>query len=213
MRKRIFLSGILILIAGLALLVSGASMQYLVGVKVAEAIDSWEATATLQQGNLYVIDINSSLAWQQSWTEGGFEDLQPIDAIIVSPDGNLTMLQGFFYSTPAVSMYLSPRPLLVEVQYQNVSSDSLEVDVPSTKIRFRVLEGGNFTCRVIEQTMNWTIGPPFAIVFYVLIPENKYAYMIPSGGALCIGGLVVSLLGARSFQKPIARKGKVKIRT
>lgn len=218
MRRRIFLSGVLVMIAGLALLVSGASQQNIVRAKVAEGANSWEATANLTSNNMYVIDVSSSDDWQVSWTYGGFEDPQPTDMIIVSPDGNVTTLRGFFYTTTAVSPYQSPHPLLVEVQYQSTNSSFLEVDTPdnihfvSTKIRFRVLKGGNFTCRVVEQTLNWTAGPPLAITFYVEISENKYAFMIPSGGAVCIGGVVVSLFGARAIQKSSAKKSKAKVR-
>lgn len=215
MRKVLFFLGLSILLAGLVLL--GVSSIRSVKLKeIASSTASWEVSENLMKGHTYVFDIYSSYTWRDDYTMGGYEDAQPVDVVIISPNENETSLQAFFFAVlpPLGSYYKSTLPSLVHVEYRSVDSRSLDVDKSYPQVRFTVIREGNYTARVIEETLDWAIGPPKEMVFKEEVIENQnlFTNLLQSSGVACLlTGVVVSVWMARASKKiRIKRNKKVK---
>jgi hypothetical protein len=77
-----------------------------------------------------------------------------------------------------------------------------------------VIREGNYTARVIEETLDWAIGPPKEMVFKEEVIENQnlFTNLLQSSGVACLlTGVVVSVWMARASKKiRIKRNKKVK---
>ncbi len=214
LHKILFYSGLIIVIAGLIFLLASGLFIDVEKLEIAKSSLSWEATANLEERKTYILDVFSSTQWRDAWTDGGYEEPQPVDVVITSPNNNSTTLQAFFYALqPTSTWYKSPFPLIVYVEYKTVDSHSIEIDETSSKVRFTVQQSGYYTARLIESTLNWTIGTPREIVFYEEITENQgiYPVLFQSSAFVCLLiGSVVSVWGVKTTEKRIKRKRKVK---
>lgn len=201
------------MLAGLILLGIGSTRNVRLE-QITSTSASWEVSENLMKGHTYVFDIYSSYEWRDDYTAGGYEDPQPVEVVMISPDGGETKLQAFFLAKlPSVSWYKSTLPSLVHVEYRSVDSDSLDVDESYPQVRFTVIRGGNYTARVIEETLNWTIGPPGKMIFKEEVIENQNLFTNPlqSSGVACLfTGVVISVWMARASKKiRIKRNRKV----
>lgn len=209
MRKALFYAGLAILSIGLAFFVV-SSIKNVESKPLVEERAKWEITANLTKGSTYVFDIWSSETWRNDFSDGGYETEQPVDVVIVSPSGNKTELQAFFFgvlsSSPA---YKGTRPALVYVEYLTVDSDSLDVDKSHRTVRFLAKQKGNYTARVVEKTLNWTAGPPEKLIFYqeVVPDQTYYTILLQGGGVVFLAtGIVVSGWGVKATKKIKARQ-------
>jgi hypothetical protein len=158
----------------------------------------------LEEKSTYILDILSSEAWRDDYTAGAYDTPQPVEIIITSPSGNETRLLAFFYARLSSSPYYkSTFPSFIEVEYVKVDSQSLEVDEYYPQVRFTVKHGGNYQAHIVEQTLNWTTGPPKEIQLYKEVVENQkaQAFFLQSGGILSFTGLLTCIYGARATPK------------
>ncbi len=217
----LFLFGIIILLTGLTFLIVSASLQNVRKVTVKSELNSWEVSENLTKGNTYIVDITSTYYWRDNYTAGEYTEPQPIDVLIVSPNRNITKLQAFFYARPSTSpYYTSTFPSLVFVEYGQVDSDSLEVDESYLKIRFTVKQSGNYSTRILHvnetvgpnewaelaEPNKWAEGPPAEMIIYREVIEGASPFIAPSGGILCLVGVVVSVFGAKATKKLAVKK-------
>lgn len=214
MRKKLFSLGLIILLAGLTFLAVG-SVRNVKLEPVKKTTESWKVSENLMEGDTYILDIMSSNQWRDNYTDGVYETPQPVDVVVISPNGNGTTLQAFFLARlPTSPWYKSTFPSLVHVEYRSIDFDSLEVDESYPQVRFTVKQGGNYTAIVREETLNWTRGPPREISFCKEVFENQnlYTIFIQISGLICLfAGLVISVWGARATEKiRIKRKKKIK---
>jgi hypothetical protein len=211
LQKIFFYAGIVFLLIGLAFLIVSSQLRNIKQVPVERAFDSWEISVDLKGEVTYVLDIVSSNKWRDDYTDGLYETPQPIDAVITSPGGGETKLQVFFYARLSSSPYYkSTFPVVVEVEYVSVDSHSLQIDEHYPRVRFTTKQRGNYTARLIEQTLNWTEGPPKEITLYIEVFENQnsYTFFLQSGGILCLSGVAISVYGARATKKLRIRQTK-----
>lgn len=211
MRKTFFYTGIVFLLIGLAFLIVSSYLQDIKQVLVNSTSDGWEISANLEEGKTYVLDIVSSNKWRTDYTGADVDVEQPVDMVITSPDGNETKLQAFLYAQlPSSAYYQSTLPVVVYVEYASVDSYSLQVDEHYPRVRFTTKQGGNYTAHIIEQTLNWTSGPPEKITVYieVLEDQNSRGLFIQGGGILSISGVAVSVYGIRTTKKLKVRRRK-----
>lgn len=216
MRKKLFSLGLIILLAGLTFLAVG-SVRNVKLESVKKTTESWEVSENLMEGDTYILDIMSSYQWRDDYTDGVYETPQPVDVVIISPNGNGTKLQAFFLARlPTSQWQKSTFPSLVHVEYRSIDFDSLEVDESYPQVRFTVKQGGNYTAIVREETLNWTRGPPREISLCEEVFENQnlYTVSLQISGLICLfAGLVISVWGARATEKiRIKRKKKTKNR-
>lgn len=208
LRKVLVFVGLTILLVGLVLLGFG-SVRNKKLEQLTSSTNSWEVSGNLTRGHTYVMDIYSSYQWRNDWTvAGGYDSSQPVEVEIISPDGNKTELQAFFYATAPINAgnYTVPSPLpsFVHVEYSSVNYDSLSVDNSYPQARFTVKRGGNYTARVIGETLNWTSGPPREMVFEEEVIENPSSFtnLLEVSGVVCLfTGVVVSVWMARAGKK------------
>jgi hypothetical protein len=208
LRKTIFSLGIMLLLIGLTVLIVNASLQSSRKEELDKKYDTWTISENLTGRNTYVLNIRSSDQWQRDYTMGGYTTAQPVDVVLVSPNGNKTELLAFFYAEPAPYPYQCPHPVLIWVEYRTVDSDSLDVDESASWIRFTVKQSGNYAACIIEQTLNWTAGPPEYIVLYREIVESVSPIIFPSGVILCVVGVAVSIVGGRATKRLSIRNRK-----
>jgi len=197
------------LLTGLVLLILGSSLQGIRQVPIESRSNSWEISADLEKEETYSLDIVSSEKWRDDYTGGAYETPQPSDLVVTSPNGGETKLQVFFYARlPSSQYYKSTLPAVVDVEYVSVDSHSLNVDESSSHVRFTTKEGGNYTARIVEQTLNWTAGPPEELKLYKEIIESQAlsVFFLPSGGILCMAGVVASIYGARATKRSRIRQ-------
>ena len=201
--------GLTILLVGLVLLGFG-SVRNKKLEQLTSTTNSWEVSGNLTRGHTYVMDIYSSYQWKNDWTAAqGYGDIaQPVDVVITSPDGNKTELQAFFYATAPINAgnYTVPSPLpsFVHVEYRSVDYDSLSVDTSYPQARFTVKRGGNYTARIIGETLNWTSGPPGEMVFEEEVIENPNSFtnLLEGSGVVCLfTGAAVSVWMARAGKR------------
>lgn len=214
MRKKLFSLGLIILLAGLIFLAVG-SVRNVKLEPIKKTTESWKVSENLMEGDTYILDILSSNQWRDDYTDGVYETPQPVDVVIISPNGNRTKLQAFFLARlPTSQWYKSTFPSLVHVDYRSIDFDSLEVDESYPQVRFTVKRGGNYTAIVREETLNWTGGPPREISFCKEVFENQnlYTIFLQISGLICLfAGLAISVWGARATEKiRIKRKKKIK---
>jgi hypothetical protein len=161
-------------------------------------------------GHTYVLDIHSSYQWRNDWDAhvGGYDYPQPVEVVMISPDGNESELLAFFYAVAPTSgsNYSVPGalPSFVQVEYKSVDHKSLSVDTTYPQARFTVISGGNYTARVNGQTINWTSGPPGEMIFEEEVVENPNSFtnlLEISGVACLVPGAVISVWGARASKK------------
>lgn len=211
MRKTFFYAGIVFLLIGLTFLIASSYMQEIKKVLVNSTSNGWEVSADLEEEKTYVIDITSSSKWRDDYTGAAPDMAQPVDVVITSPTGGETKLIAFFLARlPSSPPYKSTFPIVVEVEYVSVDSNSLLADQHSSRIRFTTKQRGNYTTRIIKQTLNWTSGPPAEMTISVEIIEdqNSRGLVIQGGVISFIIGVVVSVYGIRT-----AKKLKVRQRT
>jgi len=207
LRRLLFYSGIMLLLVGLTVLIVSASLRNVKKVTVKSELDSWEVSENLTVGNTYIVDIMSSTDWRTDWTDGAYTDPQPVNVTIVSPNGNITKLQAFFLARLSESpLYPSTFPSMVYVEYGEVDSGSIEVDESYPQIRFGVKESGNYSARIIHEInetlgVGWARGRPAEMIIYREVVEGPSYFIAPSGGILCIVGVVISSYGARATKK------------
>lgn len=211
MRKTLFYAGIILFLAGLTFLAVSSTMQNVKQVVVKNTYDGWEISVSLEKESTYILDIMSSAYWRDDYTDGAYEEPQPVDLVIISPDGGETKLQAFFLARlPTSPYYKATFPSLVYVEYESVDSDSLEVDRDYPRVRFTVKQDGNYTARIFSDTLSWYTGPPREIIIYKEVVENQsmYPIFLQSGGILCLAGVVISILGVRAHKKSRFKKRK-----
>lgn len=202
-----FYFGVFILFLGLVIVAVGSVMRNVQKVKVDSIPNSWELDFNLTKKNIYIVDIFSSTKWRDDYTSGYYEDPQPVDVVIKSPNGNETTLKAYFLARLPTSPWMqSSFPSLVYVEYLNVDSDNLDVDEDYPQIRFVVKQDGVYTVRVIEETLGWTTGPPREIVLYKEVTESLFSLITASGGALLLVGVVLSAFGLRVKEKRVTAK-------
>jgi hypothetical protein len=209
LRKAIFYGGIIFLIIGLAFLVGSSYLQNFNLVLVKKTSDSLEISAILEEKNTYVLDIVSSEVWRDDYTAGWYETAQPVEIVIISPNGNETKLLAFFLARlPSSSSYKSTLPALVRVEYLSADIQSLDVDKYYPRVRITIKQGGYYQFHIIEQTLNWTRGPPREIQLYreVVEIQESQAIFLQCGVVASIVGFVVSIYGARTTKKLRTRK-------
>jgi hypothetical protein len=211
LRKVLLFLGLTILLVGLVLLGFGSARNKKLEL-LTSSTNSWEVSANLTRGHTYVMDIYSSYQWRNDWTAaGGYDTSQPVDVEIISPDGNKTELQAFFYATDPIvaANYTVPSPLpsFVEVEYSSVDHDSLDVDTSYPQARFTVKKEGNYTARILPLTddmLTWTSGPPREMVFEEEVTENPSSFtnLLEGSGVVCLfTGAVVSVWMARASKR------------
>ena len=213
LRKRLLYAGVFLLLASLVFLVASAAMQTREKRRFKNVLGSWDITVSLENETTYILDIMSSSQWKDDFTNGGYNTAQPVDLAVVSPCGNETGIQVFFVARYSESQYYPGTfPSLVYVEYGSVDADCLKVDRSYPQVRFTVIRGGNYTARIISDTLNWTTGPPREIVIYKEIMEIQplYAVFLQGSGALCIAGAVLSVVGAKARPR---KKLRLKERT
>jgi hypothetical protein len=178
---------------------------------IARSENSWEVTGYLFNDKTYVLRIESGDEWDKMFTKGKFDVPQPVNVTIVSPSGNLTKLQAFFFGVPSTSPYVPQAPTtVVEVEYFFIDSNSLKVEEESTLIRFTVKKEGTYTARVIEEELNWARGPPLEMIFFKEFVENGDFYMFIRLFGFVIGmvGFSISIWGAATTKKVMTKKRK-----
>ena len=205
MWKRLLYVGLAVIVIGLTVMTFSLARNVRKD-PIENTTSSWSISGNLTEGNSYVLDIFSSDQWQDSYWIGGYTASQPVDVVIASPDSHDTKLQAFFYALPVSggSPYKSPHPIFVHVEYETVDYDSMEVDKTYPQIRFTARQGGNYTARVLEQTLNWSIGPPQKMVFYKEVFEFSYpnAILMQSGGVVCLfTGIAICAWAAKTTKK------------
>jgi hypothetical protein len=186
--------------------------------EIASATASWEISKNLMKGHTYVFDVFSSYEWREDYAQGGYEDAQPVDVVIISPNGSETKLQAFFYAyIPSTDFGYREIPKIIRVEYGSTDSRSLDVDKSYRQVRFTVIKEGNYTARVIEETLYWAIGPPKEMVFEEEVVEDQNLFMniLQSSGLMCLfTGVVISVWMARADKKVgIERNKRVKKRS
>jgi hypothetical protein len=205
----LFYSGLAILSIGLAFFVA-SSIRNVEQKSIATELAKWEITTNLKKGNTYIFDIWSSETWRIDFTMGSYETEQPVDIVIVSPSGNRTELQAFFLAQlPSSSAYYGTRPALMCVEYRTLDPESVDVDKSYRTVRFLAKQGGNYTARVVEKTLNWTSGPPEKLIFYqeVMQDQGLYTAFLQGGGAVFLStGIVVSGWGIKATKKTSRRR-------
>lgn len=209
MRRPIFYAGIAFSLIGLVFLVFSGYLQNFNRILVNKTSNSFEISMNLEEKSTYILDIRSSEVWRDDYTAGAYDTPQPLEMVITSPSGNETKLLAFFYARlPSSQYYTSTFPSLIEVEYMEVDSQNLEVDEYYPQIRFTVKHGGNYQAHIIEQTLNWTRGPPKEIQLYKEVIENQksQAFFLQSGSILSLAGLATCVYGARAATKLRIRK-------
>lgn len=179
---------------------------------VKKATESWKVSENLMEGGTYVLDIMSGNQWRDDYTDGLYETPQPVELMVISPNGGKTNLQAFFLARlPTSPWYKSTFPSLVYVDYETVDSNSLKVDESHPQPRFTVKQGGNYTAIVREESLNWTRGPPREMIFYREVFENPnlYTIFLQGSGLVCLfTGFIISVWGARATKKVKIKRKK-----
>jgi hypothetical protein len=223
LRKVLLFLGLAIMLVGLGLLGFG-SVRSKKLEQLTSSTNSWEVSGNLTRGHTYVMDILSSYKWRDDWTlADGYDNPQPVDVEIISPDGNKTELKAYFYATaPIVGPNYtvpSPRPSFVEVQYASVDDDSLAVDYSYPQARFTVKKEGNYTAKIIpitDEILTWTSGPPSEMVFEEEIIENPTSFtnLLEGSGVVCLfTGAVVSVWMARAGKRTRIKRKPVRVKS
>lgn len=211
MRRALFFLGLAILLAGLSFL-GISSIKGVVRERTTNSTGSWTLSANLTEGNTYILDIRSTEIWRDDFTAGGYEDPQPVDMKIFSPSGGETKLQAFFIARqPTSPYYKGTLPILVFVEYGTVDSANLEVDRSHPQVRFAAKQGGNYTASIIQDTLNWTRGPPKEMILdkEVVQNQNSYTNLFQGSGVACLfTGIVVSAFGVRATKKMTTKRKK-----
>jgi hypothetical protein len=203
--------GLVILFAGLGSVVAGS----IKGTRldpVDNVTSSWEVSENLSKGNTYVLDIFSSYKWRDDYTAGGYTTPQPVDMVIASPYGGLTKLQAYFIAELPETGYKSTLPSLAHVEYESVDFDSLDVDESYPQVRFTTRQTGNYSARIVAETLNWTTGAPKEIIIYHVV-EYQDSWMIYLQGGGLVGlltGAVISAWGAKTAKKIRTRRERFK---
>lgn len=213
MRRKLAYFGLsLFLIGIICLIVGGVNLRNVTLTEVNTSSETWEVVGSLVGGRTYQLYIESGDAWGEPFAHGDFEDAQPINVTVYSPNGGLTKLQAFFYGLPTTSPYYreGTPPAMVDVVYQLVDNSSLQVDAPSSRIRFTAKKDGNYTVRVLEEGL-WVKAPPNYMIFYeeVVLGKDLYTLLVLFGGLLSIGGGVISIwsaLGKKHVKRRKAHK-------
>ncbi|MEM3731306.1 MAG: hypothetical protein QW667_03620 [Candidatus Bathyarchaeia archaeon] len=209
MRKTIFFGGIIFLLVGLAFLLVSSYLQNFNLVLVEKVSNSLGMSAILEEKKTYVLDIISSEAWRDDYTAGWYEEAQPVEIVITSPNGNRTRLLAYFLARlPTSSAYKSTLPTLVGVEYLSVDFHSLDVDKYYPRVRITIKQGGYYQFNIVEQTLNWTSGPPREIQLYreVVEIQESQALFLQCGSVLSIVGFATSVYGARAAKKLRTKK-------
>ena len=209
MRKIVLITGVALLLAGLAFLVASSVLRTAAEIVVNETQGQFEITSTLEKSSTYVLDIYASSHWRNDFADGGYEDPQPVDIVITSPNNNTTSLSAFFYATPPNEEGVPGSfPLVVMVEYRNIDSESLDCDIHYPQIRFTVKQSGLYRAQLVSETINWTIGPPRSITISKEVTKvnDANSVLLQGGGILCIAGVGISVLGAKSRKLKTERK-------
>jgi len=211
MQRMLFYFGVSIILISLATLIAGSVMRNVIKEKVRSIPNSWELSANLTERNTYIADIFSSVQWRDDYTEGAYQEPQPVDVIIISPDGNETTLKAYFVARlPTSPNYKATFPSLVYVEYNSIDSDSLDVDEYYPQIRFITKRGGEYIIRIVNETLEWTSGPPREIVIYQEVHESPLQLITPYVGGLLLVGVVLSTFGLRVNSKKVARRKRTR---
>jgi hypothetical protein len=203
LRKWVVFFGLVILLAGLGSLVVGSIKNTRLD-PVDNTTSSWEISENLSKGNTYVLDIFSSYEWADLYTAGGYTTPQPLDMVITSPYGGVTKLQAYFIAwLPETSGQKSTLPSLVHVEYESVDFESLDVDESYPQVRFITRQAGNYTAKIVEETLNWTVGPPKEIVLYQVVEyQDSWMIYLQEGGLVSLlTGAIISAWGAKTAKK------------
>lgn len=169
---------------------------------------SWRLTADLMEMRTYGLFIESADEWGELFNQGLFDQPQPVNLTITSPNNGVTKIQVKFFGLPSSNpLYKEGQPpTIVDVYYFTVDSSSLEVISSASLIQFTVKKGGNYTVQVLKEGLAAS-DPPNQMYFAERIfeSENIYRFSTLSGGSLCVTGCFISLWG-------YVKKGKVKKR-
>jgi hypothetical protein len=197
------------MLGGVTFLTVISNLKNVQKIPISSSSDAWEISANLTERNTYIIDILASSSWKDDFSNGGYTEEQPVDAVLISPDGGKTELQGFFLARLSTSEWVPGTfPSLIYVEYKTIDHNNIEVDEHYPQIRFTVMHGhgGSYTLRIIEDTLNWTSGPPREIIFYKEVINEVDPTYVPIGGIFCFIGLFISIIGAKAHEKRIVKK-------
>jgi hypothetical protein len=199
----------LFLVGTICLTVGAVNLSNVTLMSVTDSYGEWEIVGNLKSGTTYVLYIESGDEWGEPFASGAFNDPQPVNVTLTSPDGGETSFQAFFYGMPPTDPYYKEGtpPTIVAVDYQDIDTSSLDVDESSSRIHFTAKKDGNYTARVLEQT-SWINTPPLYMIFYEEVALNKQAYtiLVSSGGLLAVVGVVAFVLNAFAKGKTKHRK-------
>lgn len=212
MRHKLSYLCLALLIVGIVCIaLSEVNLGNVKNVKIGQEYMVWSGSWNLTRGSTYGVDIVGADEWSLPFGQGDFTSAQPVNVTIISPGGDVTSLQAFFYGLPSTSPYyqIGTPATIVDVTYQNVDDAALMVDRQSTQIRFTVKQTGSYNISVVQQGL-WSQEAPDYILIWEEVAPNKEAYtLLATGGGVAgtLGGIgfIVSLFRSQSAKHKRAR--------
>ncbi|MEM1588843.1 MAG: hypothetical protein QW175_00295 [Candidatus Bathyarchaeia archaeon] len=210
MQKKVFYVGFTLFIIGAASVIY--SEMFVKGVDYKEAsvhvYSEWILKCNLTAGKTYMLYIESAEEWGMDFQKGVYDEPQPVNVTITSPEGGITKVRVMFYGlSESNPLYVEGRPpQIVDVEYFEVDESSLQTIPSTSKILLKTKRDGLYTVTVLREGLAHSY-PPLEMFFYEEIVRNREAYsvLVHSGGVLCIIGVLFSVCG-------YFRRGKGKIK-
>jgi hypothetical protein len=172
---------------------------------------SWNLAANLTEKKTYRLIIESAEEWGELFSQGLFDEPQPVNLTITSPNNNVTKIRTKFYGLPPTNpLYKEGQPpTIVDVYYDTIDGSSLEIIPSTSEIQFTVKKGGNYTVQILQEGLA-AREPPDEMCFAerVFESENVYRFSTLSGGSLCVIGCFISLWGYAGKSR-VKRKKKL----
>ncbi len=190
--------GLILLLVGVICLVVGTYNLSNVNVVQLDRFESlWSGSVNLTHGNTYGIDIQGSEDWGHFFANRTFTQPMPVNITIMSPEGDTTHLQAYFYGLDPDSPYLTVLPVIVDVKYQNADSAGLAIDYQTPHIRFMAKQDGSYNATVPQRGFYGSTQPPDYITFLEEVTPNRetYSLVTMAGGVFCTVGGIVFIVG------------------
>ena len=168
---------ILLLVGAICLVVGELNLSNVNAVQVERMESVWSSTVNLTHGNTYGIDIQGSEDWGNFFANSTFTQPMPVNITIMSPEGDTTHLQAYFYGLNPDSPYLTVSPVIVDVKYQNADKAALAIDYSTPHIRFMAKQDGYYNATVQKKGM-WSTEPPDYITFLEEVTPNSETYSL-----------------------------------
>jgi energy-converting hydrogenase Eha subunit C len=198
--------GLILLLVGVICLVVGSYNLSIVNVVQLDRFESlWSGSVNLTRGNTYGIDIQGSEDWGKFFANSTFTQPMPVNISIMSPEGDTTCLQAYFYGLDPDSRYLTVSPAIVDVKYQNADKAALAIDYSTPRIRFMAKQDGSYNATVPQRGFYGSTQPPDYITFLEEVTPNRetYSLVAMAGGVFCaVGGIgfIVGLFRNRNVK-------------